>query len=150
MKTLTIIQPWATLIAIGAKRYETRSWRPPETLIWQRIGIHAGKVREPSVDMPTARQIGSALGIDGLWGGWPWPDLPRGALIATAVLAGVQRTGHLLDMGLVSDQERLLGDWSPDRWAWVLTRVRQLPEPIPMPGQQRLWNLKVEVEIHAD
>jgi hypothetical protein len=27
MKCLSIIQPWASLIAIGAKRYETRSWQ---------------------------------------------------------------------------------------------------------------------------
>lgn len=27
MKALSVRQPWATLIAIGAKRIETRSWR---------------------------------------------------------------------------------------------------------------------------
>lgn len=27
MKVLSVLQPWASLIAIGAKRYETRSWR---------------------------------------------------------------------------------------------------------------------------
>ena len=26
MKVLTLTQPWATLVAIGAKRIETRSW----------------------------------------------------------------------------------------------------------------------------
>jgi hypothetical protein len=26
MKVITIIQPWATLIAINEKRFETRSW----------------------------------------------------------------------------------------------------------------------------
>jgi hypothetical protein len=26
MKVLTFTQPWATLVAIGAKRIETRSW----------------------------------------------------------------------------------------------------------------------------
>jgi len=29
MKCLSIIQPYATLIAIGAKRIETRSWSTP-------------------------------------------------------------------------------------------------------------------------
>jgi hypothetical protein len=27
MKALTLIQPWASLVAIGAKRVETRGWR---------------------------------------------------------------------------------------------------------------------------
>jgi hypothetical protein len=27
MKAITLWQPWASLIAIGAKKYETRSWR---------------------------------------------------------------------------------------------------------------------------
>ena len=43
MKAITLHQPWATLIADGAKTIETRSWRPPQTLIGQRIVIHAGK-----------------------------------------------------------------------------------------------------------
>ncbi|WP_342351939.1 ASCH domain-containing protein [Lysinibacillus boronitolerans] len=27
MKAITIKQPWATLIALGEKRFETRSWQ---------------------------------------------------------------------------------------------------------------------------
>lgn len=42
MKALTIWQPWATLVAIGAKPYEFRSWQPPGWLVGQRIAIHAG------------------------------------------------------------------------------------------------------------
>jgi hypothetical protein len=40
MKALTVLQPYAQLIAVGAKQYETRSWatkhRGP-------TAIHAGK-----------------------------------------------------------------------------------------------------------
>ena len=39
-KTLTIAQPWATLVAIGAKQIETRSW---QTNYRGDIAIHAGK-----------------------------------------------------------------------------------------------------------
>ena len=42
MKALTIRQPWATLIALGVKTIETRSWRSPASLIGQRLAIHAG------------------------------------------------------------------------------------------------------------
>lgn len=37
MKALTIWQPWASLIISGAKPYEFRGWRIPESLIGQRI-----------------------------------------------------------------------------------------------------------------
>jgi hypothetical protein len=40
MKGLTLTQPWATLIAIGAKRIETRSW---STSYRGPIAIHAAK-----------------------------------------------------------------------------------------------------------
>jgi hypothetical protein len=39
---ITIWQPWATLIAIGAKPFEFRSWPVPARLIGQRIAVHAG------------------------------------------------------------------------------------------------------------
>ena len=42
MKALTIWQPWASLIAMGAKPYEFRGWKPPKSLIGQRLAIHAG------------------------------------------------------------------------------------------------------------
>lgn len=42
MKAITLWQPWATLIAIGAKRIETRNWRAPASLNGQWIAIHAG------------------------------------------------------------------------------------------------------------
>ena len=40
MKALTLTQPWATLVAIGAKRIETRSWR---TSYRGPLAIHAAK-----------------------------------------------------------------------------------------------------------
>jgi len=44
MKALTLTQPWATLIACGAKRIETRSWA---TDFRGRIAIHAAKGLSP-------------------------------------------------------------------------------------------------------
>lgn len=42
IKALTIRQPWATLVALGVKQIETRSWRAPASLIGQHFAIHAG------------------------------------------------------------------------------------------------------------
>lgn len=46
MKALTIYQPWATLIAIGAKHIETRSW---STKYRGPLAVHAGKVLDHEV-----------------------------------------------------------------------------------------------------
>lgn len=43
MKAISLWQPWASLIACGAKPYETRSWAPPRDLIGATIAIHAAK-----------------------------------------------------------------------------------------------------------
>ncbi|WP_375782883.1 hypothetical protein ACE10Z_23505 [Bradyrhizobium sp. Pha-3] len=43
MKAISLWQPWASLIACGAKPYETRDWAPPAELIGQTIAIHASK-----------------------------------------------------------------------------------------------------------
>lgn len=43
MKAISLWQPWASLVACGAKPFETRSWAPPRALIGQPIAIHAAK-----------------------------------------------------------------------------------------------------------
>jgi hypothetical protein len=43
MKAISLWQPWASLIACGAKPYETRHWAPPKELIGQPVAIHAAK-----------------------------------------------------------------------------------------------------------
>lgn len=43
MDAISLHQPWASLIACGAKPYETRDWAPPARLIGERIAICAAK-----------------------------------------------------------------------------------------------------------
>ena len=43
MYAVTLHLPWATLIALGVKSVETRSWPAPARLLGQVIAIHAGK-----------------------------------------------------------------------------------------------------------
>lgn len=43
MKAISLWQPWASLIACGAKPFETRHWAPPRDLIGHRIAIHAAR-----------------------------------------------------------------------------------------------------------
>lgn len=42
LPAITLWQPWATLIAAGAKPFEFRSWPAPRRLWGKRVAIHAG------------------------------------------------------------------------------------------------------------
>lgn len=64
MKALTVWQPWASLIIVGAKPYEFRGWRFPQSLLGQRIVIHAAarKIRSGEIGdlLDDARDGGEA------------------------------------------------------------------------------------------
>lgn len=85
MKAITVIQPWASLLAEGAKLYETRSWK---TNYRGEILIHAGK-KDPLfgiVAMGDEAWIDAciALGIYGTVNRFEY--LPTGAIIGKARL----------------------------------------------------------------
>lgn len=93
MKALTIRQPWASLIALGVKTIETRSWRAPQSLIGQTIAIHAGKWQpEPGNEYGTGwwwhDDCGDPIIVEQKPAhGWNQAPAPLGAIVATATLA---------------------------------------------------------------
>lgn len=131
MKALSLLQPWATLIAIGAKRIETRSW---STNYRGPLAIHAGKAfpaatRAMSLQAPFVEE----LLVGGVYG---TRDLPLGAIVAVCTLADCEPIGGKY---LVGEPERSFGDFSPGRFAWRLEDVRRLDPPIPANGALSLW-----------
>lgn len=90
MKFLTIRQPWASLIAVGAKTIETR---PFSTKYRGPLAIHAGKAK-PSRDLVRMGQWltrwdygeGRYVMSDGLG---KWVALPLGAVVAVCDLIDV-------------------------------------------------------------
>jgi hypothetical protein len=134
MKALTLTQPWASLVALGHKRIETRSWQPfRSSFSW--IAIHAAKGYPLS-----AREF--AL-TEHLVGRLP-KRIPLSAIVAVARLTKCDRTENVEQT--VSALERHLGDFSRGRWAWFLEDVRSLPEPIPCRGALGLWTVPKKIE----
>lgn len=133
MRAITVLQPWASLIAVGAKRYETRSWK---TGYRGPLAIHA------ALDFPAAARALCKLEpfASALLGN---EDLPLGCVVATCNLAAVFATADeesLFEQG--EDwpaSERAFGDFSPGRYAWLLQNVRALEVPVPARGKQSLW-----------
>jgi activating signal cointegrator 1 len=135
MKALTLQQPWATLVAIGAKRYETRGWTTSHR---GHVAIHAGKsfprcAVERCIHDPIVRR---ALLLGGIR---EYHELPRGAVIAIARIVDCLPTSELVAAGL-SKRQRTFGDYGPGRWAWQLADVQLLAEPEPAQGALGLWN----------
>lgn len=158
MKTITLTQPWATLVAIGAKKIETRSW---STAYRGPLAIHAAKglvgIGGKSGLYEIRAQEPFHLALEAA-GYYQFDDLPLGAVIATCNLTAVYRipatpmhypwrvTDHhpLASYPVVlppfqDDPERAFGDYTPGRYAWLLTDVEMLPEPIPAKGSLGLW-----------
>ena len=153
MYAITLHQPWASLIALRIKTIETRSWPAPERLTGQTIAIHAGKrvVGQPGV--PIERELQAHLGED-------WQrTVPAGAVLATAVLAGMARVAHIdpltghavhdlsTEVGCAVGLARTLidpwGDFRAGRWLWFLVDVRTLPAPVLAVGHQGFWRWDV-------
>ena len=153
MKALTLYQPWASLIAEGPKNIETRGWRAPIHLIGQRIAIHAGK-RQVKISDRNAPWLHALIVRHH---GEEWQNnLPLGAVVATAVLAGCFMVKGLspdgiLDLegfGEMPPEPRVdaYGDFNTGRWLWMLGDIRRLDPPVPAVGQRMLWEFQMPEE----
>ena len=162
MKALTLTQPFATLVAIGAKKIETRSWatsyRGPLAIHaaagYGKGGMRAHKVlcgTEPFCSVLNAACKAHYDALDKSRGVLramvESPFMPTGAIVATCTLAHCIQIdeGWLayrdpgVDWWVVTDQERAFGDYTVGRFAWLLADVKALETPIPARGALSLW-----------
>lgn len=141
MKAISLTQPWAMLFALGEKKVETRSWRPPDKIqLPFTLAIHAAKGF--SLDdklLATSEPFGSVLKRRGI--NW-FNELPLGAIIGTVQIYDVWLTEDARNW--VDSQERAFGDYSDGRFAWVSCNPRMI-EPIPIRGALKLWEVPTEI-----
>lgn len=152
IKALTLTQPWATLVAIGSKRIETRSWAPHHAMIGRRIAIHAAKHwSEDDRWLATTEPFKSALRAGYRRGLVERPhilELPRGCVVALATLEAVYPTtararGRQALEELLADarypHEAAFGNYGSGRYALALGDVRAV-EPIVARGALGFWD----------
>ena len=126
MKVLTLIQPWATLIALGEKRIETRSWR---TNYRGTIAIHAGKkIDKPSMLDPFYISVLKKHGIT---------IPPTGQIIAICNLIDVLPTEKIRSQ--LQEKKIYFGNYSDNRFAWILDDVKTIT-PVKAKGKLGLWS----------
>lgn len=144
MKSITIIQPWATLIALNEKKFETRSW---PTKHRRPLAIHAGKKIDK--EACEVQEIKAALARNG----YTVDNLPTGAVVAISELKDCFRIRRDVLGGVIAlesdtrktyfntlDKEYSFGWFDQGRYAWELADIKQLLAPIPAKGQKRIWN----------
>lgn len=147
---ITIWQPWATLIAVRAKRFEFRRWAAPKSLLG-RIAIHAGArpARKPEIQglllrlhSPGWRATGldREPAIELLERILPAPgSLPLASVVCIATLGRPIRDDALrgaLDLdNTANDSDRN----QHTNYAWPLSEIEVLTPFIPARGSQGFW-----------
>lgn len=131
MKALSLLQPWATLVVIGAKKYETRGWR---TFDRGRILIHASLGKSPGWDIAHEQPFKKFIDC---YGGFL--KLPFGEIIGEVRIEQIKPTEEI--RAKLSADELAFGDYGTGRWAWRLAKPVLYREPIPCKGALMLWEV---------
>jgi activating signal cointegrator 1 len=147
VKCLTLTQPWATLVAIGAKSVETRSWNCHH--IMKPLAIHAAKgfpgwAKQLCFTEPFVSALRDVPGWERYGGEEIIKSLPLGVVLCVCRVFGT-RTTDVVKSALAAGnsewyrsvftrRELAFGDYSPGRWAWMLDHIEPLPVPIAAKG----------------
>ena len=132
MKLLTIKQPWASLICLGIKDVENRTWRQ-DSLIGKRLLIMASKKDENmAATYERWREEYQRLVADGIVS--PLNELPKGVIIGYVDVASIEE---------VSDSI-----WAADssHLKYVLRNAHLFQTPLPgVHGQPRPINYELSL-----
>lgn len=135
--SLTVRQPYATLLVLGLKRFETRGW---STRYRGPLIIHAAKKCSPSDVLrvqdlcrgirvlPPMTEYQQRLAINRAW------EETLGCAIGFVELGNCSLVS---DGG--SEFENAVGTFGPDRYGWECTFSDAFPEPIQDFGKLGLW-----------
>lgn len=154
MKALSLLQPWASLVAVGAKQWETRSRR---THYRGEIAIHASArfdaellsiACDGNFFLPALTRAGIAVPS----------GVPLGSIIAVVEITDCIET---VDWKRRYDnqawnfphkdpdakgREYLFGNYARGRFAWKMENLRRLAEPVPAKGSLGMWNVPADIE----
>jgi hypothetical protein len=156
MKAISLLQPWATLVMLGYKTNETRSW---DTSYSGPLAIHAslGKPAEARRICQENSHIRQILAVHGL----TFDTLSRGAILGTCTLLGTlpiagpttylkNEEPHMFcHPETLYPVERASGDYTPGRFAWRLIQVRPC-SPLPCKGALSLWTVPTDIAAQLE
>lgn len=140
MKALSLWQPWATLIAMGIKTIETRSW---PTSYRGPLLIHAAKKR-----VNLERDLFPHMPQEHVWAWWDamevhcltTANLPYGKVVAAVILTDCVRCTPDT-VAKIPGSELPFGDFRDGRWMWAFSQYQPMDKPYAAVGRQGLFDL---------
>lgn len=153
MKAISLLQPWASLAAMGHKQFETRSWQT--------------KHRGPLLIHASVGKSGMKFITPEMWDyfielGFNVDTLPYGAIIGQVNLISIHSTNALnphsagtslfaqtekVEAIEITKKEKAFGDYSSDRFAWLLSDPVLFETPIPTKGKLSIWQYDQDIEV---
>ena len=126
LDAISMTEPWGTLVACGVKAWETRSWRPSRAAENQWLAIHTARRFPPEARALCLRDPWrKALTLTGKSSA---DELPLGYIVGVAFLKKAEPTIQVISR--IEEQECLLGNYEPGRWAWPFSNPICFPEAI--------------------
>lgn len=126
MKTITLKQPWASLVAYGYKKYEFRSWK---TKYRGDILIHAGK----GIDITAIEKV-KHLNL----------DFPSSKIIAKVTIEDCIELNEEINKKICNENPLVYGTKSRTGFAWKLSNVQLIDLPETVSGKQGFWNYNLK------
>lgn len=126
MKAITLEQPFASLVSIGAKTIETRPW---STDYRGPLAIHAADIATQVVDSYCQSILFSA-GLD-------CEKLPLGKIVAIAHLVDCQ---EVITAQIPCYPQLAFSNFTPGWYALEFADIKPLKNPIPAQESGRLWD----------
>jgi hypothetical protein len=153
MKAISLWEPWASLIATGAKRWETRGWNTAyrgELLICAaKGGLRKSELTRALDDWAIQGGLAPLRGVPLSFDYRILPirrvwieHLNFGKAVAIAELVAVWRTEDAVELNMIGT-DMPFGDYRPGRFAWKLENVRPI-RPFPVKGSQGFFNVDTE------
>lgn len=149
MKVLSLLQPWANALFtkdhlgdFAVKSWETRSWKPTD--------FNLNIIQTEGMLIHASARWGSLQ--KELMGKSPYSDylsqlypMEKSAIIGWVKVGRILTTEQWLEMNNNCLHGRNLveyqfGDYSPNRYAWEITRFEKFETPIPAKGKLSLWD----------
>lgn len=154
MKAISLWQPWASLMEAGAKQIETRSrlthWRGDIAICaaryWGSEG-HEMLRTDAAQHALRSRYSGGQLHVN------KW-NLPYGKVIAVVEIFDCIKSDDAnanwnLCNGLMTEPERLFGNYEPGRYLWLTRHRRKLARPVLVIGRQFIFDLPSAIEAQV-
>lgn len=133
MKVLSLTEPYATLIANGIKKIETRSWK---TNYRGKLYIHASSTKMSKKSKDNKELMDLIRDI----------QLNYGKLVCSCDLVDcIEMTEEFINKVNENHSEYISGEYAVGRYAWILENIKVFSKKIEVKGHLGIWNSDIEL-----